>query len=62
MYLSVNGDRHAHTEREGFEIFDEKGADEQRSLLTGAEKCTSASGVSPALNFSKRRQNVFCKI
>ncbi len=39
MYLSVNRDPHTHTHKSS--IFDEKGADEQRSLLTGTEKCTS---------------------
>ncbi len=44
MYLPVNRDLHIHTHKEKeSSIFEEKGADEQRSLLTGAEKC--ASGV-----------------
>ncbi len=42
MHLSVNRDQHTHAHTQS-SIFDEKGVDEQRSLLTGAEKC--ASGV-----------------
>ncbi len=50
MYLSVSRDRHTHTHTHTHtqsSIFDKKGADEQRSLLTGAEKC--ASGVDSAV-------------
>ncbi len=44
MHLSVDRDWHTHTHTHTqSSIFDEKGADEQRSLLTGVEKC--ASGV-----------------
>ncbi len=44
MYLSVNKDRHTytHTHTHTHRVrYDETGADEQRSLLTGTEKCAS---------------------
>ncbi len=61
LHLSVNRDRHTHTHTHAHtqsSIFDEKGVDKQRSLLTGAEKCASGVDSEAAANILK----IFCVI
>ncbi len=58
MYLSLNRHTHTHTHTQS-SIFDEEGADEQRSLLTDVEKCASGVNTDVAAR-TENNANLMC--